>query len=416
MKILFVHQNIPGQYRELLGFLIAQKKHTIYFLTQRDDVKIKGINIRIYKPIHTSTEESFKLSRTYEDGVAHGFSVVEAAKKIEEDEGFLPDIIIGHTGWGELTFFKDLWPDVPIIGFFEYFYRATGGIVGFDPEERVSPQAAYFARARNALPYMNIDSVDLGHSPTKWQQDRFPKSFHSKMYVCHDGIRTDKLKPNPKVSVTLGRLPEPLTRDDEIITYVARNLERARGFHVVMRALPKLLSERPNARVIVVGGTESSYGQEVEHQGGLRGIMEEELGETVDWDRVHFLGRVPYNGLCDLIRVGRCHLYMSQPFVLSWSMLEAMAMGATVIGSDLEPTREVIEHGKNGLLVDYFKPEALADQIIDILANPDAYAHIGPNAREHVVKNYDFATVCLPEHLRQINALVPKSKAIKLEI
>lgn len=416
MKMLFVHQNIPGQYRELLGFLIAQKTHEIYFLTQRDDVKINGLNIRVYKPIHTSTEESFKLSRTYEDGVANGFSVVQAAKQIEETEGFVPDIIIGHTGWGELSFFKDIWPDIPIIGFFEYFYRATGGIVGFDPEEPVSPHAAYFARARNAIPHLNIASVDLGHCPTVWQRDRFPKSFHDKMYVCHDGIRTDKLKPNPKVSVTLGRLPKPLTREDEVITYVARNLERARGFHVVMRALPKLLSQRPNARVIVVGGTENSYGREVEHQGGLRGIMEEELGDTVDWDRVHFLGRVPYDGLCDLIRVGRCHLYLSQPFVLSWSMLEAMSMGATVIGSDLEPTREVIEHGKNGLLVDYFKPEALADQIIDVLANPDAYAHIGPNAREHVVKNYDFATLCLPEHLRQINSLVPKSKAIPLKI
>ena len=273
-----------------------------------------------------------------------------------------------------------------------------------------------FARARNAIPYMNIDTVDIGHSPTLWQRDRFPKSFHKKIYVCHDGIRTDKLKPDPSASVTLARLPKPLPAEDEVITYVARGLERARGFHVVMRALPKLLKERPKARVLIVGGNENSYGREVEHSGGLRGMLEEELGDSVDWDRVHFLGRVPYSGLCDIIRVGRCHLYMSMPFVLSWSMLEAMAMGATVIGSDVAPTREVIKHGKTGLLVDYFQPEALADQIIAVVANPEKYAHIGPAARAHVVKKYDFATVCLPEHLRQINRLVPKSKAIKLKV
>jgi len=415
MKILFVHQNMPGQYRELIDFLVGQKTHKLFFLTQRDDLQIEGVNVRVYKRFHTSTEESFGLSRTFEDGVANGFSVCQAAKQLEEREGFVPDIILGHTGWGELSFLKDIWPDVPIIGFFEYFYRATGGMVGFDPEDTLSPQAAIFARARNAIPYMNIDSADVGHSPTRWQRDRFPESFHKKIYVCHDGIRTDKLKADPTAEVTLGRLPKPLTQEDEVITYVARNLERARGFHVVMRALPKLLKERPKARVIIVGGNENSYGREIAHTGGLRGMLEAELGTSVAWDRVHFLGRVPYEGLCNIIRIGRCHLYMSMPFVLSWSMLEAMSMEATVIGSDVAPTREVIEHGKNGLLVDYFNSEALADQIIDVLANREAYAHIGPAARAHVIKEYDFTTVCLPEHVRQINALVPHSKAITLK-
>ncbi|MEM8694143.1 MAG: glycosyltransferase [Pseudomonadota bacterium] len=412
MKIMFVHQNMPGQYREFIRFLIAQGGHEIVFLTQRDDLQIKGVKVQVYKPIHKSTDASFRLSQTWEDATAVGFSAAQAAKSLHEKDGFKPDIVIGHTGWGELTFFKEVWPDVPIIGFFEYFYRATGGMVGFDPEEPASEQAGFFAHARNAVPFANIQTVDLGHSPTYWQRDRFPTSFHSKIYVCHDGIRTDNLLPNPKVSVSLNRLAQPLTREDEVVTYVARNLERARGFHVVMRALPKVLAERPKARVLIVGGTEQSYGRNIKSRGGMRGLMEEELGDRIDWDRVHFLGRVPYQNLMEIIQLGRCHLYMSMPFVLSWSLLEAMSMQATVIGSDVAPTQEVIAHGENGLLVDYFKPEALADQIIDVLARPKDYAHIGPAARARVVDHYDFNTRCLPEHIRQINALVPKAKAI----
>jgi len=416
MKILFVHQNMPGQYREMIRFLVAQGKHQIVFLTQRDNLKIDGVAVRVYKPIHTSTDKSFGLSRIWEDGTAVGFSAAQAAKAIEQNDGFVPDIVIGHTGWGELTFFKEVWPNVPIIGFFEYFYRTTGGIVGFDPEEPVSDQAGYFAHARNAIPFANIQTVDLGHSPTYWQRDRFPKSFHKKIYVCHDGVRTDKLLPDPNAKLALARLESPLTGDDEVVTYVARNLERVRGFHVVMRSLPKILSERPKARVLIVGGNDHSYGRKLDHPKGLRGILEDELGDTVDWTRVHFLGKIPYDQLCNLIRIGRCHLYMSMPFVLSWSMLEAMSLQATVVGSDLEPTREVIRHGENGLLVDYFNPEALADQVIDVLSRPDDYAHIGVAARKTVVEKYDFTTKCLPEHLRQINKLVPKSKAISLTV
>ncbi|MEL7301276.1 MAG: glycosyltransferase [Pseudomonadota bacterium] len=416
MKLLFVHQNMPGQYREMLRWLVAIGGHQIVFLTQRRDVKLKGVAVRVYSPIHRPSDDAFGLSKPWEESSAAGYSAAAAARKLEDDDGFVPDIVIGHTGWGELTFFKDVWPHVPIIGFFEYYYQLTGGIVGYDPEEPVGPHAAYFARGRNVVPHMNIETVDQGICPTYWQRDRFPESFHHKLFVCHDGIRTDLLQPDREVSLRLERLERPLTRDDEVVTYVARNLERVRGFHVVMRALPQILKERPKARVIIVGGEETSYGRDIEHPKGLRGQLAEELGTNVDWSRVHFLGRVSYPDFCNVIKLGRCHLYMSMPFVLSWSLLEAMSMEATVIGSDTEPVREVIEHGKTGLLADYFRPETLARQVVDVLARPDDYAHIGPAARAQTVERYDFATRCLPEHVAQINALVPEALALKVRI
>ena len=274
--------------------------------------------------------------------------------------------MLGHTGWGELTFFKEIWPDVPVLGFFEYFYRMTGAPVGFDPEEPVNDHTPFLLHARNMVPFANIQTVDLGHVPTQWQKNTFPTLFHDRFYVCHDGIRTDRLGPDPDVSVRLGRLEQPLTREDEVFTYMARNLERTRGYHVFMRALPAILEARPRARVLVVGGNDTSYGAKSTHPGDLRGEMEAELGDRVDWDRVHMLGRVPYEKYCQIIQLSRCHIYLTMPFVLSWSVLESMAMQATIVASDTAPVREAVTHGETGVLVDFFDPAALADQVIDV--------------------------------------------------
>lgn len=414
MKFLFVHQNMPGQYRELLSWLVARGGHEITFLTQRRGLQIQGVRSVTYRPHHQPEKTAYGLSRDWEAAAGAGLGAALALRQLQRDEGFKPDIIIGHTGWGELLFTKEIWPDVPVIGFFEYFYRTSGGLVGFDPDNPPNDQAGFFAQARNTVPYASIEVVDQGHVPTVWQRDRFPSSFHDRMYTCHDGIRCDRLLPDPAATVALGRLEQPLTRADEVVTYVARNMERARGFHIMMRALPEILAKRPRARVLMIGGNETSYGAESSHPRGLRGEMEEELGDQIDWSRVHFLGKVPYEDLCRIIRISRCHIYLTMPFVLSWSLLEAMSMQATVVAADVAPVREAVTHGETGMLVDFFDPAALAAQVSDVLANPGAYAHLGPKARAHVLKHYDFLSHCLPEHIAQINALVPRAKRIAL--
>lgn len=415
MNIMFVHQNMPGQYRELVQWLAARGGHKIYFLTQRQKpAPIDGVETRIYKPHHKPTKESYGLSKVWEDATGAGFGAVSAASKIERDEGFKPDLIVGHVGWGELTFFKQLWSDVPIIGFFEYYYRLHGGPVNFDKEEPVNAHTPFLLQARNAVPAANYLTVDRGLSPTNWQRDCFPAEMHHKIYVCHDGIRTDKLKPDPKAALKLGRMDNQIDRDDEIVTFMARNLERMRGFHQFMRALPEILDARPNARVLVIGGNEVSYGAKSKKPGGLRGEMEAELGERVDWSRVHFLGQVPYEQYQKIIQISRCHIYLTMPFVMSWSLLETMSMEATIVASDVAPVREAITHGKTGLLVDFHNPSALAQQVVDVLVRPQDFAHLGPAARNHVIAEYDFLTKCLPVHVAEMNALLPKNKQIEM--
>jgi len=415
VNFLFVHQNMPGQYREVVQWLGAQGHHRIIFLTQRKECpKIPGVDVVRYAAHHVAKKDAYGLSKVWETATGAGFGAAEAAQKLKDETGFQPDIIVGHTGWGELLFLKKIWPDVPILGLFEYFYNAAGGSVGFDPEEPMSPHTPFLLEARNAVPYAALHHVDRGIVPTHWQFERFPDGFHEKLHVLHDGIRTDLLTPDPAAKIKLGRMEHDLTREDEIVTYVARNMERTRGFHQFMRALPKILDSRPNARVIAIGGNDTSYGQSSKHPGGLRGEMEEEVGHLIDWERVHFVGRVPYSEFRRILQISRCHIYLTMPFVLSWSLLEAMSMEATVIASDVAPVREVITHGKTGTLVDFFDPGALAERVVDVLENPSNYAHLGPAARTHVVDRYDFLTKSLPAFVDHINALLPQDNKLSV--
>ncbi|WP_281826490.1 glycosyltransferase family 4 protein [Jannaschia rubra] len=413
MKILLVHQNMPGQYRELLDWLAAQGAHELVFLTQRWDFPdLPGVRKVVYRPHRQPAADAYGLSRPWEEAAGNGYGAARAAAALR-DEGFVPDIILGHTGWGELLFMKQVLPQVPVLGFFEYYYRAEGGPVGFDPEDPPSEATPFLLAARNAVPNSAIEAVDRGISPTRWQRDTFPASFRDRIDVCHDGIRTDRLGPDPDVTLNLGRVGR-IDRGGEIFTYVARNMERTRGFHILMRALPAIQRARPRARVLIVGGSGTSYGRASQAEGGFRAELEREVGHLVDWDRVHFLGQVPYADFRRVVQISRCHIYLTMPFVLSWSLLEAMAMEATIVASDVPPVREVVTHGETGLLVDFLDPATLAARVIEVLADPARYAHLGPAARAHVVAEYDFLTRCLPRQVARINALVPPDRAITL--
>jgi glycosyltransferase involved in cell wall biosynthesis len=412
VNILFVHQNYPGQYKHLLKWLAATGEHRIVFLTQRRNVPAADNHqILVYEPGHKAAEDAYALSRDFETCTAAGLKVANICRRLDR-EGFRPDIVIGHAGWGETLFVKDVWPDAPVLAYFEYFYSAVGGAVGFDPEYPVSSQMPFIMAARNATQWVALGSCDAGQTATRWQFNRYPKPFQDRMTVVHEGVDTAALQPDPAATLELGRLDRPLTRADEVLTYLARNLEPTRGFHVLMRALPDIFARRPGARAIIVGGDDVSYGRKSKHPGGFKAELMEELGDRVDWSRVHFLGRVPYDGFRRIIQVSRCHLYLSVPFVLSWSLLEAMAMGATVVAADTAAVREVITDGVNGRLVDFLRPAQIADTVCEVLAAPGEFAGLGAAARATVRDGYDLYAVSLPAQARLINTLLPARLAL----
>jgi glycosyltransferase involved in cell wall biosynthesis len=408
MNILFLHQNYPGQYREIVPALAAMGGHRIVFLTQRTGLpQATGHMIGVYKSAHKPAKDAWKYSAWFEESIGNAIGVGNACKLLKQN-GFEPDIVTGHANWGELLYVKDIWPNAPLLGYFEYYFIAKGGLIGFDPEFREAGDIGPRLFANNAINHLVFERCDFGITATEWQKSTHPSSMRDKLAVIHEGIRTDRLIPDHDSDFVVEFSAAKFARGEEIVTYIARNLEPARGFHTLMRSLPRLQALRPRARVAIIGGDEISYGFKLAGGQTFRGWLTRELGNSVDWSRVDFLGQIPYDKLIALLKLARCHVYLTAPFVPSWSMLEAMALEKTIVSSDVGPVREIITDGETGLLVDFFQPTQLAERIAEVLADKSNLRMIGTAARKRIVSNYDFTTSTFPKLRMLMNEWLPQ--------
>jgi glycosyltransferase involved in cell wall biosynthesis len=414
MKVLFVHQNFPGQYLHLARHFGTQSDHQAVFITQRKDSELPGVRKIVYKPRRPISPQVHHYLRESEAAVLNAQEVARVALDLRT-AGFIPDVMLGHNGWGEIWYLKDIFPEAQLIGYFEFFYRMTGADVGFDPAEPVTPDTAPRLRTKNLGNLLALDTADLGQCPTEWQKSVYPRRYHPTLNVIHEGIDTEVLRPDSAARLILAEARVELNAGDEIVTYVARNLEPYRGFPTFMRSLPKILGARPKAHVLIVGGDEVSYGARLPDGETYKKKMLAELGDTLDLSRVHFLGKIPYPAFIKVLQVSRVHVYLTYPFVLSWSMLEAMSAGCLIVGSRTPPVQEVIHHGGNGLLVDFFSPDEVAERVIDALEDRRSFASLRQNARQTVLDHYDLRSICLPAHLRLLNMLVPRQQRVSLQ-
>ncbi len=404
MKLLFVHQNFPGQYLHVARKLGATPGNQVVFITQRKDASLPGVQKIVYKPHRTLTKDVHHYLRDTEAAVLNAQEVARAALSLKRS-GFVPDVMAGHNGWGEIWYLKEVFPDVPLVGYFEFFYRHRGADVGFDPKETEIFDTGPRVRTKNLGNLLGLDSVDQGQCATQWQKSLYPKRYHPMLKVVHEGIDTTLVKPDPQARLQLPGPGVELSAADEVVTYVARNLEPHRGFPSFMRSLPAILKRRPRAHVIVIGGDSASYGPRLPKGQTYRQCMLEEVGTELDLSRVHFLGKVPYSTYLKVLQISRAHVYLTYPFVLSWSMLEAMSAGCLVIGSKTAPVQEVITDGKDGLLVDFFSPDEIAKETVTALEKPETFATIRKHARRTIVEKYDLRSVCLPAQIRLLEGL-----------
>jgi glycosyltransferase involved in cell wall biosynthesis len=359
---------------------------------------LRGVQHVRYKAPTTGGEKTHRYLRRLENAVYRGQQVARAALALKE-RGFTPDLVCCHPGWGEGLFLRDVWPEAKLLYYYEFYYTAVGADVGFEPPgEPVSIDDACRVRLLNANHLLSLQVSDWGHTATQWQASRFPDWVRRKLSVVHEGIDTTAIRRRPDASFTLpdGRVLRP---GDEVVTFIARGLEPYRGFHSFMRALPEILAKRPAAQVVLVGGDEPHYGSKPKDGGSWRQQLLAELEGKLDLSRVHFTGKVPHPALLALLSLSAAHVYLTYPFVLSWSMLEAMACECLVIGSATPPVQEVIEHGQNGLLVDFFVPDQIAAAVIGALADPAAMQPLRRAARETILSGYDLRQICLPQLL-----------------
>lgn len=395
MKILFIHPNMPGQYRNLCRLAAADKKNTVVFLTREPKVQIPGVHKVVYQPARTAVASTHRYLLGAENAVLQGQEAYRACKKLEQDEGFRPDVVVAHPGWGDALFIKDLWPDVPLLSYFEFYYRATGADVGFDPNDQPLPDDKARIRTKNITNILNLEACDWGISPTAWQRELHPQAFHHKISELHDGIDTQACTPNPKAEVTLPN-GKTFRAGDEVVTYIARNFEPYRGLPTFMQAAERILKERPNCHIVAIGADGVSYGKQLPKGQSYRGQWMKKV--NLDKERIHFVGTLDYASLVKVMQVSAAHIYLTYPFVLSWSSMEAMAAGCLMIASDTPPVREVMTDGENALLVDFFSPDDLAKKVGYALDHQEKLKPLRVNARQKILDHYDLKTL-LPLHM-----------------
>ena len=408
MNILFVHQNFPGQFKHLAPAL-AQAGHRVLAMTMREapDRFWNGVELVPYGASRSSTPGIHPWVVDWETKVIRGEACFRAALQLKAG-GFMPDAIVAHPGWGESLFLKDVWPQARLGMYSEFFYHRHGADVDFDPEFLVSDEGEVCRiQLKNLNNLAHFSVADAGLSPTHWQASTFPEPFRSRITVVHDGIDTQVIRPDPQATLTLnGRLR--LDRGSEIITFVNRNLEPLRGYHIFMRALPELLRRRPRARVLLVGGNDVSYGLRPESGRSWTEIFAAEVRPRIsdaDWSRVHFLGHIAYQHFTTLLQLSKVHVYLTYPFVLSWSLLEAMSAGCAIVASDTRPVQEAIRHGDTGRLVHFFDAAGLANEVCDLLADPGERERLGARARAFAQEHYDLHAVCLPRQMQWVREL-----------
>lgn len=406
MRILFVHQNFPGQFKHLAPALAKNPKHRVYAFSMQKNPPGSWQNIKMvsYQADKGTSPTVHRWVSDLETKVIRGEAAFKAALRLKA-EGLRPEVIVAHPGWGESLFLKEVWPDAKLGIYCEFFYRADGADVGFDPEfPAQDPGDGCRLKLKNVNNWLHFEIANAGISPTEWQASTFPDNFRSKISVVHDGIDTDAVTPNPDVVLTLNEHLK-LTRNDEVITFVNRNLEPYRGYHMFMRALPEIMARRPLARILIVGGNDVSYGARAPEGTTWKEKFLEEVRDNLDMSRVHFLGNIPYQHFIPLLQLSTVHVYLTYPFVLSWSLLEAMSAGCAIVASDTAPLREAIITGETGRLVDFFNPKALSEEVCRLLDSKEERARLGAQARQFAREHYDLNRICLPRQLSWVESL-----------
>ena len=399
MRVLITHTNFPAQFRHIAEHLGQSGKHQVIFATKtpRTEWNIHGVTKAVFATPDTPSNETHPFARDFNQSVHNGSAMLGLCLKLKQ-QGFVPDIILGHSGWGQTLFLRDVFPDTPFIGYFEWYYNAYSAEVLFDGSTRSETHNALL-RTRNSTILHDLTSCHIGVTPTAWQRAQFPKEFQPKLIQAHDGINTRYFAPAPNGKLALNTLDLPntdLTGAEELVTYSARGMEPYRGFPQFYEAIPSILDQRPACHVLIVGEDRICYSQKPTDGRTYKAIMQDKV--PVDESRVHFTGSLPYGQYKQILQASSVHVYLTWPFVLSWSLLEAMSCGCLVVASDTEPVREIMLHEKNGLVTDFHSPEKIARTTVDALKRQEELLHLRQAARQTVLDKYCLNT-CLPIHL-----------------
>ena len=396
MRVLFLHNNFPAQFG-ILAHYMRHRGHDVTYGTAWEGTPPDWLRMVRYRPHREVGKDQHPYLAFVERAVLNGQAMARVGFKMKAD-GYSPDLVVAHSGWGPGLYVRDVWPEASYVGYFEWYYRGKGADAGF--LEKMTEDDELRIRTRNAAILLDVAACHWGIVPTEFQAAQFPQVLRRKLSVQHDGVDTDYFTPRPGRRLKLPHLD--LSHVDELVTYVARGMEPYRGFPQAMAAFAEVQRRRPRAHIMVVGEDRVAYGRALPDGDTFRKKAMREL--DLDSDRIHFPGPLPRILYREVLRASSAHVYLTVPFVLSWSMIEAMSTGCVVVASDTDPVREVVRDGENGLLVDFFDTGALADRICDVLDRPDDVAAVRTNARRTAVERYA-ASKLVPLRARLLEAV-----------
>jgi glycosyltransferase involved in cell wall biosynthesis len=399
MKALFIHNNFPAQFRNIAAALANEGGHELVAVGASTARGAPSVKLVKYALAGADVSNTHPFARRFDLECRRAEQVLYSLSTLSSS-GFTPDVILAHPGWGETLPLRTMYPKAKLLVYCEFFYGAQGRDLGFDPEFPEPGLDGHIGlQLKNATTLLALADADRGISPTRWQHSTFPKHYQGMIEVVHEGVDTQLIRPDAGARL---RLPDgtELSRADEVVTFVARSLEPLRGYHVFMRALPDILARRPHAHIVIIGSEGKSYGLNPPEGTSWKSLFLNEVRDKIDLSRIHFLGHVPHQTFVKALQVSSAHVYLTYPFVLSWSMLEAMSAGCLVIGSDTDPVREVIAPDYNGILVPFFAIQELAERVVEALQNPAKFSRVREAARQFVIEHFDAARVCVPQMRR----------------
>lgn len=410
MRVLLAHRFFPGHFSHVAQALAAASDEVVFLHAEGEGLMPGVRRVRVV-PRREPASTTHHYLQPLERGVLLGQAAYGAATGLAA-RGFEPDIIYAHAGFGIGLYLKDAFPNIPLLGFFEWYYQARGSDADhFDPFG-LGPDDVLRIRTLNAGLLLELDAVDQGVVPTLFQRGVFPPEFRTKLEVLHDGIDTERFSPaaGSAAGPTAPRSrPWRVPPEAEVVLYAARGLEPYRGFPQFMATIARLQPERPRLHAVVLGADHTFYSHQPPPGRTWKELVLADLPQ-LDRDRVHFLETLPRDDYLTLLRLADVHVYLTVPFVLSWSLLEAMATGCAIVASDTAPVREVMADGVEGLLADLRDPVAIARCIARLLDDRALAIKLRTAARRRVERDYALSRL-LPRQLGLLRRLADRGRA-----
>lgn len=384
MHVLFLHTNFPAQFGQIALHLARDHGYRCTFVSEQpiaDSPEIQHIH---FQSAGGARAETHYCVRSFENQTWRSHAAYQALK---ERPDIRPDLIVAHSGFVSSLFLRELYPDTPQIGYFEFFYHARGSDMDFRFDLPPPSELDMLRmRSRNAQILLDLDNCDAGYSPTNFQRAQMPLEYQPKLRTIFDGIDTDFWKRDPAPARVYNGVPVP--QGHQLVTYVSRGFESIRGFDVFLQVADRICRHRQDVTVIVVGEDRIAYGGDARFTDG-KTFKDWAIDRyRPDLSRIHFIGRLPPTQLVQLLSLSDLHLYLTVPFVLSWSLMNALSCGCTILASNTPPVREMIRTGENGMLVDFFDLEAWTSRSLAMLGGDTQCLEFGLRGGEMIRQHY----------------------------